>query len=434
MKQFSVFQIVLTGAFVLFAAVGVFFFAGFGGFTDSDNQLGEVVIWGTIDERIMQDVIARVATEREGFGGVRYVEKDERTFESELVNALAAGVGPDLFLLSQDAILSHEDKVAVVPFESYSERTFKDTFIEEGELYLRPDGIIGLPFTVDPMVMYWNRDIFTDASIANPPRYWDELFELAPRVTQRDRASNIVRSAVSFGEFRNVSHAKDILAMLFMQAENPIVVREVDGMITSVLRENRGFTTNPAEAALRFYTEFSNPIKSVYSWNRALPEARQSFLAGDLAVYFGFASEYEALRQANPNLNFDLALVPQSRDAATRTTFGEMHAFAIPRGAGNASASFTVAAVLTTAGPIADVAWFLDLPPVRRDLLRDRPSDAVRSVLYESALMSRAWLDPNPQESDAIFQEMVESTVSGRARLGEAVSTASQQLQNAISN
>ena len=56
-----------------------------------------------------------------------------------------------------------------------SERDFKNTYIEEGELYLAANGILGLPITVDPMVMYWNRDIFSSAAIAAPPSYWDEF-------------------------------------------------------------------------------------------------------------------------------------------------------------------------------------------------------------------------------------------------------------------
>jgi len=425
----NIFQVVLIAAFAFFAVAGLFFFATYRGDGREEFDVGSVTIWGTVDERVLRDVIGRIRTSSEGFDNVVYIEKDARTYERDLINALAAGTGPDLFLLSQEDIFSHQDKIVSVSFDDYSERVFKDTFIEEGELYLTPSGILGLPFLVDPMVMYWNRDIFTAKGIASPPKFWDEFFDIVPRITERDQASNILQSAVAFGEFRNVRHAKEILSTLFMQASNPIVARGSDGKLSSVLGDSLDFTTKPAEAALRFYTEFSNPVKSVYSWNRALPESRQSFLSGDLAVYLGFAGEYQLLRDSNPNLNFDIAPLPQSRDADTRTTFGVMHALAIPRTSDNVVGAFRTAVALTDQTAIADASHAAALPPVRRDLLADRPADAVGSILYESAIMARAWLDPNPQETTDIFQRMVESTISGRAQLQQAVATADQELK-----
>lgn len=431
MKNLNTFQVVLIAIFAFSAVAGLLVFATYRSETDSVLNVGSVTIWGTIDRQVMQDVIGRIRSTREGFNAVEYVEKDSRTYENELVNALAAGIGPDLFLLSENGVLTHQDKVTTIPYDSYSERLFKDTFIEEGELYLTSEGILGLPFLVDPMVMYWNRNMFSGKGIAAPPRYWDELFDFVPRVTERDQASNIVKSAVALGEFRNIRHAKKILTTLLMQASNPIVVR-TGQELRSELSSSLGFSTSPAEAALRFYTEFSNPVKSVYSWNRALPGSRESFAAGDLAIYFGLASEYQLLREANPNLNFDMAPMPQSRDADIQTTYGNMQALVIARGSDNASGAFSAAVVFTSRESAADVAEGIRLPPVRRDLLSAKPADAIGSVLYDAALMSRGWLDPNPQETTVMFQRMVESAISGRETLQDAITTAHQELSNLL--
>jgi hypothetical protein len=138
----STFQIIIIGVFVAFAIIGVIVFAGFGGIGGGGNQLGQVVIWGTLDGRVMNEIIGELKLEREDFGGVSYVEKDARTYESDFVEALASGKGPDLFLLEQNSIVSNQDKILEVPFESFSKRAFKDTFIEEGELYLTATGVL----------------------------------------------------------------------------------------------------------------------------------------------------------------------------------------------------------------------------------------------------------------------------------------------------
>ena len=69
-----------------------------------------------------------------------------------------------------------------------------------------------------------------------------------------------------------------------------------------------------------------------------------------------------------------------------------------------------------------------ELPPVRRDLLSEVQTDAVSSVFYDSALISKAWLDPNSSESGEVFKNMIESVTSGRANLSEAVNTADAEL------
>jgi len=431
MNNLSVFQIGLIIIFVLAAIIGVVVFAtGFG--ISSKEALPEVLVWGTIEQSVVDGVLATVAQENERFELITYEEKDARTYSDDLVNALAAGNGPDLFLLPHDLALQFADKTLVIPYDIYSERVFKNVFIEEGELFLSSEGIRAFPFAIDPLVMYWNRDIFASEGLASPPAFWDEFFTLSPKVTQRDKSSNIVRSFVAFGEFRNIVNAKEILSALILQTGNPIVSESPNGQLVSQLTESFDFIEPPALAALRFYTEFSNPVKSVYSWNRALPDSRQSFVAGDLALYLGFASELQILEEANPNLNFDVVEIPRSRDVKRTVTFARLEGLAISRASNNPLAALEVAVALTSNSSITALAKLNGLPPVRRDLLGEKPANSFGPVFYDSVIAARGWLDPDPSSTDAIFQRMVESTVSGRALLGEAVETADAEISNLL--
>src|SRR3989344_5804273 len=335
MKNLSTFQIVLVSIFVIAAITGVIIFAkGFGG--QSSQEFPEVIIWGTFPKSVMDSVIGELKQNDKRFARVSYVEKDERTYDADFVNALASGIGPDLFFLSEDRILTHQDKITTIPFDTYSSRTFRNTFIEAGELFVVSDGILALPFSIDPMVMYWNRDIFGNKGIANPPSFWDEFFTLSPKLTERDRSSSINRSFVAFGEYRNVDHAKDILSAFILQTGNPIIGFSANGQVVSTLTEQYDFVEPPALAALRFYTEFADPIKSVYSWNMALPRSKQAFVAGGLALFFGFVSELSSLSAINPNLNFDVAAFPRARDAERSITLAHLTGLAIPRGSRDA--------------------------------------------------------------------------------------------------
>lgn len=417
-------------AFGIFALIGVALFA-LGGFTFTDEgpDIGSVTIWGTVPESQMDALIT--GAERGGASElsskITYEQKSPEQYEQELLNALAAGGGPDLMVLSQDQILSFDDKIQRIPFEAFSQRQFRNTFVEGAELYLSNNGVIGMPITVDPLVFYWNRSIFSGAGVANAPRFWSELVTLSERITQRDDAGNITRATVAMGGYENVNHAKDIISTLIMQAGGDIVGQGQRGDLTSFL--NQGGATSPGQTALRFYTEFANPVKTIYTWNRGLPQAQQEFTAGDLATYLGYASELPMLREANPNLNFDVATLPQSREGDTRLTFGKFNALAIPRQASNPRGAMQVAILLSERDAVSFHAEETVYPPVRRDLLGDTPSGAYESVFYDAALTANAWLDPAPEETDIIFADLVRQITSGSQSIGQALNGADRRIE-----
>jgi len=423
----SRFQIIFITVLVIFAVAGIATFALSKNTGSADAP--QLVMWGTFDSAVMSGFLSEVSTDHRKEVNVSYVQKSPASLESDMIEALARGQGPDLILLPQDLISKEINKFYPVPFSSYPERDFKDAFVEEGELYLSPVGIIGFPFSIDPIVMYWNRDMLSNAGFAIPPKRWTEFASLVPKVTKKDSSGNITQSLVSFGETRNVEHAKDIVALLSIQAGTPIVSRDTQGNLTSVF-SMQGSTLAPAEEAMRFFTEFANPVKSLYSWNRSLPTARASFVSGRLALYLGYASELTGIRAANPNLNFDVAEVPQT--GARTTTFGQMHALAILKSSPNVSAAYLAASVLTSSPVISQWVAKSGLPPVRRDLLTPVPSDAYKAIFYRGALTAKAWLDPNRESSDAVFTRLVENVTSGKLLVSEAVRTASLEIDGLI--
>lgn len=420
MGTMSKFQIVVIGAFTLLIIISVIIFAGYKG---RGSQQVEVVIWGTLPSADFARVVEGTSLYQSNTLKLTYVEKDASVFDEVFVEALAAGAGPDLFFLPHDKIVKQKNKIFIIPYDSFSERQFKNSFIEGSEIFLDSDGVIALPFIVDPLVMYWNRNIFTDAKVTVPPKHWDEFYSLSSTISKKDGALNINQSLVPFGEYRNVTNAKEILSTLMMQAGTPIVDRSVSPP-RSALAQSFGRPIVPSEAAVNFYTEFSNPIKPFYSWNRSMPPSSTYFLSGDLAIYFGFASEIFDIQKKNPNLNFDVAPVPTSREGGVNTSFAKFYGLSLTRSSPRHGSALAAAMILTSAQGAASISEVLSLPPVRRDLLARRPTDAYKSVFYDSAIRGRAWLDPDPSASAEIFAVMIDSITSGRERTSSAVSKA----------
>ena len=428
----STFQIIVLGVCAALILIGVGVFASFGGVLGG-GSLGRVTIWGTADNNTIDQLITTLRSSDDAFQDVSYIEKDPATYHDQLINAMAAGTGPDLILLAHDELHSFEDKLLTIPYGMVSQTSFLNSFIDESQLFLTTEGELALPFIIDPLVMYWNRDLFASAGVALPPQFWNDFLTLAPKITSLDAGANVKKSAVALGQWQNIAHAKAILSTLFMQAGDRIVVRGQGGALDAVFGSTpSNAPSNPAESALRFYTEFANPSKTTYSWNRTLPLSTTAFTAGDVAVYFGFASEYPMIAARNPNLRFGVAKVPQIEGASNRITFGRLTGLAIPRNSGNPSGAAQIAQKLASSEAVSVLASLTGLPPVRRDVKVDTSSNAAMAVFADSALISRGWVDPSKAETDLIFKTMIESVISGRSDTGAAVGEASRAFDKLV--
>ena len=423
----STFQLAVISIFVAFIVIGVGAFALFGG-VFGGGGIGAVTVWGTMPQETGDYLLDSLRSADKSLQDVSYIEKGAGSYESTMLNAMASGAAPDLFLVTQEQLGQFSDKIITIPYGTVSQSQFTSSFVDEGQLFLTPQGSLALPFMIDPLVMYWNRDLFGSAGIASAPVYWNDFLTLAPKMYSANSSQNITRSAVALGAWSNVAHAKEILSTLFIQAGEPIISRNAQGALIPVFGNTPSNTAgNPAESALRFYTEFGNPSKTTYSWNRSLPRSDEAFIAGSLGVYFGFASEYRTLGERNPNLRFAVAVMPQLQ-VGSKSTYGKITALAIPRAARNVAGAASVAQKLTGASAAAALAAYTGMPSARRDVVLDTSASSVSDVFAQSALIARGWVDPSQRETDAVFKTMIESVVSGAGEPSGAVSEAAQEF------
>ncbi len=422
MSKFQVILLCVFGAFILIAVLLFSLSKG-----SSSSSQSNVLIWGDISTADFDNILGQSGIGTDKSVVVTYEEINKDNFDAEFTEALAEGNGPDLILIPLDKLWKNRNKLIPMTYENINERDFKDTFIEEGEMFMTSEGVYALPITVDPMVLYWNRDLFTKASLANPPQYWDEIYGYAEKLTQKDGAGNIIKSAITLGESRNIPHSKDILSLLMLQAGTPIT-SFVGDELRPQLTNNFNLPIVPGMAAVDFYTQFANPGKVFYSWNRSLKPAQTSFVGGNVAMYLGYASELKDLKTKNPNLNLGVTSVPQSRVSDRVLTYAQLRGIAISRSALNPGVAYTVALKFVSQNASKAFGNVLSLPPVRRDLLSQKPSDGNSSLFYTAALQARGWRDPDDVKSEQIFKELIDSITSGRARLQEAVVKANDEL------
>jgi|CXWL01.1.fsa_nt_gi multiple sugar transport system substrate-binding protein len=426
------FQLIFMFVFGFLALLGLLLFANFRG-TPGTAAVGNVTIWGTLPEYAMTQQLNALKKAEKEYGSVSYEQKSPETFGADLAEALASNVGPDLVLISQEELVSQQNKLSVIPFSTISERSYLDSFVPITELYLTDKGTYGIPLVVDPLVLFYNRTLLSSNGVPVPPASWEAVTGLAERLTQKNNGQ-VVKSAVALGEYANITNARAIISLLLLQSGTKI--SEADGTtIRSVMTQSSTvglYGINPAESALSFYTQFADPAKTVYSWNRALPESRQAFLSGDLALYIGFASEVTALQAGNPNLDFDMARIPQPQTSTTRTTYGLAYAFAIPKASKNPAGALASAQALTTREGVAPAILGLGMAPALRALLASSaPDNRYQPIYFPEALTAKGWLSPSPSATDNIFSVMIGNITTGRKGIGQALTTADQAIDSA---
>ena len=408
------------------AVFGIFVFSGAIpiGNDNTPGGLCTVVLWGTARAESMAPLLEEFNLANPTFV-VRYVPKSAERFDQDLLEALAAGTGPDMFFLPDNLAFHYADKIFTIPYQSYPLASFKGNFAGAGEVFLTSKGILAFPISIDPLVMYYNRSMLDSNGVVYPPAFWDEMSALVPTMTKKDSSNKIIKSAVALGHFSNVVHAKDIISALFMQGGNPIVA-ERDGFFNSTL--NASSQTYNLGSILKFYTDFADPNKNVYSWNKSFPNSNDAFSKEDLAFYLGYASELASLVSRNPNQNFLAAPLPQIRNASFKTTASRVTGIAILSASKNFNTAFTAASLLSTGSFASKFAIATGVAPARRDLLQAKPTDAYFPIFYSSALYAKSWLDPSPKDTEDIFRRMIDGVLSNSLSPEDAISDASSKL------
>lgn len=391
---------------------------------------GSVTMWGTLPYTAFKAAAEPLAKTYKDIT-FQYVQKNPATFQSDLVNALASGVGPDLITLTPADVMVNLPRITQIPYTSLPQSTYLGTFTPQAAQFLTESGTTALPFVVDPLVLYFNKDLFTSAFALSAPKTWDEVANLNAVMTKRDEAGLLTQQTIALGAFDNISHAKEIIAALAFQAGNPIVTWDTDQKKyrSTVIEGEQG---SSFARALEFYTSFANSSSSHYTWSPKLPMDRDQFIAGKLGMYIGYASELAAIRAKNPNLNFDIALLPQRSATATKSTYGALTGIAIVKMTKNPAASLAIAQELVKQPIIATyIAATPGFAPARRDMLGTQESDARTTIIYNSAIIARSWIDPDALQTKSILRKAV-GDINAGSTTAESVISGIESLFGAL--
>jgi ABC-type glycerol-3-phosphate transport system substrate-binding protein len=401
------------------------------GKNNADKPKGEVILWGTFPEEQMNTIIQEFNPKAQTYRVV-YKEVRADAFNQTLVEALANGAGPDMVLAPHQILLSQASRLYPFPVTSFSEKSYKDAYVDGASLFFSPYGAIALPISIEPLVLFYNRTLLSKHGVVNPPKYWDEVLSMTPQLTVQNNQGQFLESAIAFGA-ANTPYAKDILMAIVSQlGQIPVLVQynQQGGMVPTVLADRpliEGGEIRPLSTAVRFFTQFADPTKSSYTWSTSLGNASDRFVSEKLAMYIGYSGELSTLRAQNPKAEFEMTFLPQTRDQNTFATGARMYGIATLRSTRNLVASLTVQSQFAGVEYSPRIASIVGGSPAMRSYVS---TAGLNDVISRSLLVARGWYDSFPVQSATLVASMLSDIVNNRYGVTDATGIFVSRLQD----
>lgn len=291
-----------VGGFVLVAAVlGFLWLRNRNSSGTDDSGPVEIVYWGLWEpESHMKEVIETYEEENPNVK-IKYTQKRITQYEDNIYERLTdPQTTPDIVRINNTWTYKFQSRLSPLPSEIMSSSEYQQSFYTTAiEDFSGSDGnIYAIPWEIDGLGMYYNKDLFTQAGINEPPADWQTLINDAQELTVTDDSGDITQAGAAIGCSNNINHSADIMSALLLQNNVPM---------TDSAGTTATFDTTRGEDALKFYTDFATTHNT---WSCTLRNDLEMFASGKLAIMFGPSWRTFDVINMNPSINFDVAKFP----------------------------------------------------------------------------------------------------------------------------
>lgn len=448
----SKFIIIVLFGFLAAVILGIVFIIIGSGSTPTPKPVA-LSVWGVWDESTDLVPLFDAYTSAHPYVTFTYRKLRAEEYEEMLLKGWATGTGPDIFSIPSTWVSKYKtDFMAPAPattkvayyttkkvlFKTETEITYQtDTSLSASDVRRNyvdvvyddvvADGrVYGLPFGIDTLVMYYNRDLLNQASLVQPPATWSDFINAVTRLTITDDQNNIVRAATALGTHSNIDAGTDMLTLLMLQNGTTMTVG-------SQIAFASPSTTDPSYApgieALRFYTDFANPSKAVYTWNDSQPDALNQFAAGELAFFFGYRFNEPDIMAKNRGVDYDIAPIPQV-NPNDNVTFANYSIYSVAQQSAHANEAWNFLQFASNPARLKGYLESTSQISAARAVLNEQISDPDLALLAQQALTAQSWFHGrNPNVMEEAFDDMIDATLIDPSQLSTYLKTAAQTIQ-----
>lgn len=353
---------------------------------------------------------------------IDYKQISEDDYEKMLVNALAAGRGPDIMMFRGNWLPKHADKIIPADEDQLPFSKFQQLFPTVAVSDFAPERkIYALPLFVDTLAFLYNKNAFDAKAVALPPTSWNDFQNLVPRFNEVGPGPNrqIIKSAAAIGgSEKSVHAASDLLNVVMLQFGSQLI-------------SQKGQQTNfgePEEKAFGFYLQFAVPTSRYYSWSDNLPYSFNAFAEGQTAAIFDYAAQIPLLKKKNPFLEIGVSPLPQLNEEKP-VNFADYWGLAVSESSRNAAFGWDF--IIRSLSDQKTAEKYLEVsrrPPALRTLIQKFANDPDIGVFARQALTARSWPQRDSGKIKQIFSNMIESVLTAKLSPREALQKAENEL------
>jgi multiple sugar transport system substrate-binding protein len=389
----------------------------------------ELEFWGVFDDSDIYQPLIDEFNQEFSHITINYYKKNYQTYEKDLLEAMASGRGPDIFMMHHTWLPRYENKIWAAPSDLITLKEVQDNFVDVVYQDFVKDGYItALPLSVDTLALYYNKDIFNTVGIPQPPQTWEEFLTDVERITLKDDRGNIIRAGAALGTARNVNRSTDILALLMLQSGTQMVNSEKTSAAFNQAVTLEGKSFYPGQRALEFYTDFANPLKSVYTWNTRMHYSIDAFYEGKTAMMFNYSYHLPTIRAKSPYLNFGVAPMPQIKASTKDVNYANYWGLTVSINSEAPNEAWQFITWLTQKENAQQYLEIAGKPTARRDLINWQKDDPDLGVFAEQTLSAHSWYQVDNSTIEQYLADMIESVVLGEATISEAIDKAVNKI------
>ncbi|MEI8360579.1 MAG: extracellular solute-binding protein [bacterium] len=400
---------------------------------------------------------------------IQYRKFRYEEYEKELLNAMAEDRGPDIFSIPASWIGRYKTKIAPMPESTtlaypevvgtlkketittvktnkslslkdlknnFVDVVYSDVVVKEKDLTTKQlkEKVYGLPMSVDTLALYYNKDLFNNAGISVMPEYWNKTFQqYVQKLSKQNTQGDIIQSGMAFGSSNNIERVADILSVLMMQ--NGAIMTSDTGNEIKFNQKMPGEDNDyyPGVEAIRFFVDFSNPAKEVYSWNDKLDNSMKLFAGNKLAMMLGYAYQLPTIKAEAPKLNFGIAKLPQIENAAQNTNYANYWVETVSKKSTFQNEAWDFVQYITKAEQAKEYLKKTKKPTALKALVAEQLDDMEVGVFASQVLTAKSWYHgKDAQAVDQILAEMITQAKADPDKLPMAVTQAAQKVQQTL--
>lgn len=410
----------LAAMLALVAVVGV----GCGTKIGNTSKEIKLTIWKPFVSEEYMHVLTDEYTKIHPNVSFEYKSPDINNYESDLLNALAAGNGPDIFSINNTWLPKYIDKITAAKDNQFSYKEFHDNFVDVVvKDFSKDQKVYGTALSVDSLALYYNKDILGTVGIVAPPKTWAELQGDVRKIARQDQTGYFSRSGAPLGTSSNINRAQDIVALFMLQAGS--IPWSADGLSPK-------FNSPEGRTALRFYTSFATPSSDNYNWNLRSDYSIDAFANGRSAFLYSYTYARQQIIAKSPNLNFDVAPVPQYSYESNSVNFANYFGEVVSKQSPNADTAWDFLHFITTKDALDKYYAKSKVPSSRRDLIALQIQDLEIGVFANANLTAKSFYKPDEAKMNDILNKMIDAVILNNKSVDEALGQAESQASTLV--